>query len=736
MHAKLYKLLAAASALSVCFSTAGVAHAQSAQGPEKAEQPNDDIVVTGERNNQFGTDVVQAGSFRGAKTLDTPLTIAVIPQAVLQSQQALDLIDAVRNTPGVSTSGVGPTAYSNVTIRGINVDTRANYKLDGALNILSSVSFPLEDKDRVEVLKGASALYYGFSTPSGIVNLTMKRATESLYLRENTFFDSNGSIGEHIDIGDTVGPLGFRLNAVAQHAETGIDFASGKRYLLAGAFDLKPVSGLTITADFEDFARDISEAGSFRYITVPTPTIANPYPKVPLPSLDKLDPARNFATPGSTNHAHETNYLGKIVYKFTKDWNISVAYGGSYQHRVRYTPQVDLGILNIATGATRLYVAPQDSRFKNVNYSAELAGRFSFGSIRNEILVGAARRIADTFTPFQASVKSRPSVLQNIYDPVNNPFSAYSPAIVFSTSASTTRIDDKGYYVFDRLSFNDVVELLGGIRRSDYSEILLISNSAAVPGVTFHATPTSYSGGVVVKPTKWSSIYGTYIQGLESTPGAPGGVNNPGTVLPPANSIQKEFGVKLEPMKNLLFQAAYFNISRASAYVNAANFYVEDGRARYRGIEVSLTGNLTPDLAVIAGYTYLDAKQVTGAPTVVTGTSISPTQVGLTLEGTPAHSWSLAGEYTLSWLTPGLKVSAGTYYTGKQATSPQNYAFTPAYETFDLGASYTFNIQGHELIARVNGQNITGKRYWASVGGSNLSESLPSVVKFSLGFKY
>ncbi len=52
-----------------------------------------------------------------------PLTISVISSAVLRSQRAVDLIDAVRNTAGVSSSAVGPVAYNNLTIRGIAVDT-------------------------------------------------------------------------------------------------------------------------------------------------------------------------------------------------------------------------------------------------------------------------------------------------------------------------------------------------------------------------------------------------------------------------------------------------------------------------------------------------------------------------------------------------------------------------------------------------------------------------------------
>ena len=57
----------------------------------------------------------------------------------------------------------------SITIRGIDVENRTNYRLNGMLPIVNLIDLPLEDKDRVEVLKGASALYYGLTTPGGIV---------------------------------------------------------------------------------------------------------------------------------------------------------------------------------------------------------------------------------------------------------------------------------------------------------------------------------------------------------------------------------------------------------------------------------------------------------------------------------------------------------------------------------------------------------------------------------------
>src|SRR5262245_8708602 len=79
----------------------------------------DEVVITADRQGSYSADLVQAGSFRGARQLDTPLTVSVIPNALLQSQQAQSLLDALRNTAGVSPSQTSPTVYNNLAIRGI-----------------------------------------------------------------------------------------------------------------------------------------------------------------------------------------------------------------------------------------------------------------------------------------------------------------------------------------------------------------------------------------------------------------------------------------------------------------------------------------------------------------------------------------------------------------------------------------------------------------------------------------
>jgi len=301
--------------------------------------------------------------------------------------------------------------------------------------------------------------------------------------------------------------------------------------------------------------------------------------------------------------------------------------------------------------------------------------------------------------------------------------------------ADTTRIKDVGYYAFDRLTVIDWLDVLGGVRYSDYTESDVTTNTN-----TFAATPLSYSYGFVLKPRPWASLYGTFIQGLETTPGAPITANNYGEQLPATESTQREAGIKVEPRKGLLVQAAYFAINRASTFTNAQNFYVQDGRAEYKGEELSVTGEMTHDLSIYGSALFLQAEQVNGAPTtVVTSkgvTTVTPTSNGRQIENVPKRQFSIAGEYRLSRLFTGLSVTAGAYYTGPRAINQLNSAFVPGYTLLDAGAAYSTLWGGHPLMFRLNGENITRRRYWASTGALILSEGPPGDVKFSVAWKY
>lgn len=227
---KRFRLTTLTSGLSLAFSVSPA----NAQTPGQAEPTRElsVVTVTAEHSGSFKSDVVQVGTFRDMAPLDVPQTSNVVTREVLDAQAATTLFGALRNTAGVTRTALNGSTYDNIAIRGILVENRGNYRLNGSLPIINLVGVPLENKERVEVLKGASSLYYGFVPPSGIVNLVTKRAGKEPVSNIALSANQHGGANVHVDLGRRFGDqqqFGARANLVKGREDIGIDNFSGER---------------------------------------------------------------------------------------------------------------------------------------------------------------------------------------------------------------------------------------------------------------------------------------------------------------------------------------------------------------------------------------------------------------------------------------------------------------------------------------------------------------------------
>ena len=104
---------------------AGVAHAQGTNAPvnpgTNAPTKLPDVVVSGQQD-AYKADAVELPRFT-EPLRDIPQTITVIPQAVIQEQNATTLRDVLRNVPGISMQageGGGGLPGDNLSIRGFS----------------------------------------------------------------------------------------------------------------------------------------------------------------------------------------------------------------------------------------------------------------------------------------------------------------------------------------------------------------------------------------------------------------------------------------------------------------------------------------------------------------------------------------------------------------------------------------------------------------------------------------
>jgi iron complex outermembrane receptor protein len=660
-------------------------------------------VHSGERLGSFGSSAVQVGTFRDQSPLDVPLTNNVITREVIDAQGQSTLYGALRNTAGVTRAQLNGSTYDNIAIRGILVENRGNYRLNGSLPIINLVEIPLENKERVEVLKGASSLYYGFVPPSGIVNFVTERAGSTPVSSVATSFNQHGAMDLALDLGRRFGPDqagGIRLNAVAGREDIGIDNFAGDRQLLSAALDYKVSRRVSLRLDAEHYKKDVSEQAA---IAVPAAVGG----RIQLPAVP--DNQLNLAGEWQRYKADATNLLARADVEVADNWLALLELGRARNHRDRRFSQFEN--YNLATGAGRLRVSQQEGQsYENTNLRTELAGRAMTGTVVHELTFG--------YTQNQREQDSRTaptiSFAQNLYNPVAIPETPYTSAAPNGHTESTIR--DKGLYVFDRIVFTPQWQLMAGVRRSDYQ-----SQSSTAQYAVTKASP---SASLMYKPVPTVSLYGSYIEGLEESGQAPANRANAGELLPPAVNKQIELGVKAEVAQNLLLQAAYFDIKRPSTTVDAANRFVLGGEARYKGLELAASGEVSKQWSLVGSMLLMDPK--------ITKTTAT-NELGKVPENAAKTTASLFAEYRLASV-PGLAFNAGYYYTGKRAVNNRNEAWIPGAGLVGLGTRYRTQLWGTTATLQANLDNVADKNYWSTTGNGLLGVGAPRTLRVAAKF--
>jgi iron complex outermembrane receptor protein len=218
---------------------------------EKTAKQNDftfeGVEVTADREHQpnklppayAGGQVARGGSLGilGNKDfMDTPFNLTSYTAQTIEDQQARTLYDVLRNDPSIRYTTPDGHIRENFTIRGFAL-TAEEVALNGLYGLAPLAHIPLEFVERVEVLKGPSALLNGMSPNGGVggaINLVPKRAGDEPLTQLTTDYTSDSHWGEHIDIGRRFGKnneFGVRFNGVYRDGKTGVDDESKTRAL-------------------------------------------------------------------------------------------------------------------------------------------------------------------------------------------------------------------------------------------------------------------------------------------------------------------------------------------------------------------------------------------------------------------------------------------------------------------------------------------------------------------------
>ncbi len=162
-----------------------------------------ETVITGETPIKYHTENSSVVLFGDVPIIETPFSVAVITQDLIEDRRAFTAKEALQYEPSVSIpQGAGFYNRTDFAVRGFT-GTWEGHFVDG-LPFVKSGEPAIDDKQRIEVLKGPAGLRYGFLPPGGAINYVRKRPTPTSYTSISADVNTFGSFYSQIDHSNTV----------------------------------------------------------------------------------------------------------------------------------------------------------------------------------------------------------------------------------------------------------------------------------------------------------------------------------------------------------------------------------------------------------------------------------------------------------------------------------------------------------------------------------------------------
>lgn len=691
------------------------------------------IDVTSEADTQSYRVTTSANSKMTEPLLDTPKTVQVISQQVIREQGANSLMEALRNTPGITLQmgENGNTALGDTfTMRGFS--TQNSIFVDG-IRDLGAVSRDIFNLEQIEVIKGPSGSDSGRGSASGYINLISKLPSLEDRINLSTSYGTADQKILSADINQQLGEgSAARLNLVRR--DGGVD---GRDVVENTNFGVAPSLAFGLDGDTRVFLysqhvrqENIPDGG------IPALGLSGYYNANPvLNAAPKVD-RENFY--GFTSD-YEDVQADMVTFKVEHDLNDVTTvrnltrWGRSTVERVLTGAFSNLNPVDPnnpgtwTVGRSRQY---SDQSNKVLANQTSLNTEFDTFGLRNTLAAGLelAREQFEQVPARNATVVVNGPLPANIYhpDPQDRPIGH-----VYKNGAKNeSETETAAVYVFDTLHLNEQWSVNAGLRFENYRVDYRGIDAAGVVTKTNASDDLfSWNAGVVYKPLPNGSIYLAYANSLTPPSGgstAANSADNPN--YDPQETRHVELGTKwdlLDERLSLALAAYRTENENQVSYDEVTGTYDQEGKLRVDGVELTAVGRLSDNWQVTAGISHMKTKQMDQASIDRNGVVTQSTGV----RWSPEWSATLWTTYNLGRLTLG----GGARYIGEQdrqvargaTINPATVAMpsVPSYWVADAMASYQVN---DNLAVRLNVYNLLDEEYYElNNGGTRIRYGQP-----------
>ncbi|QJQ02156.1 catecholate siderophore receptor Fiu [Herbaspirillum rubrisubalbicans] len=719
------------------------AHAQTSATLPKVE-------VTATQESDYKADKASSAKY-SQPLVDTPQTLTVIKKQLIDQQGATTLTEALRNSPGVGTFYLGENGSTStgdaIYMRGF--DSSSAIFVDNVRD-LGSVSRDMFNIQQVEVLKGPAGTDNGRGSPTGSINLVTKQAEMSNFFNASATYGSWNQKRATADWNKTLDEergVAMRLNLMKQDSGVpGRHEVKNDRWGIAPSLAFGLNSPTRVFLNYLHADQDNVPDGGVA--TIGLPGYSSPDPARPYISGAPRVASSNFY--GNVNDYDKVTadmFTARVEHDFSQDVKLQnttryaktsqdyflTSFMASAASSSRPTGLITPSASNLSSWMlARNLPTRKDQSNEILTNQTNVTAKLKTGSLQHTLVGGVEftqeKQHATSFT----ATGTLPAA--NLYNP--NPNFGNGSYSIRATGYNDGKTDTVSAYLFDTLKFNEQWSINGGIREDHYRTTYNANAAGALTNLSTSGNLFNWKLAAIFKPTDYSSIYALYATSQQP----PGGANF--TLSASANSAansnyapQKtktsELGTKWDLLnKKLAVTAAVFHteVTNEVEQDPTSLQYFQTGKKTVQGIELGVTGDVTSNLSLTAGYSWMDTKVDNGAITTASGEN--------NLAYTPKQAFTSWATYRLP---QGFTVGGGARYVSSLLRGKDGAVGTPAfadaYWVVDGMVGYVVN---KNVDLQLNVYNIFNKDYVAAINksGYRYTPGTPRAVALTANFKF
>ncbi len=411
----------------------------------------------------------------------------------------------------------------------------------------------------------------------------------------------------------------------------------------------------------------------------------------------------------ATNTSRGSN-AGMIARTKLGDWSLT---GGVFRSiyavdRDRTTLWLDVDGAGI--GTETVYAAPA-SRYASTSGELRLSRTFAEGPRLHRFHASVrARDQARLYGEAAAVDLSRRSIATRA--PVAEPAFAFAERTPDDVRQVTGGIAYEGRWQ-GRGSLNI------GIQKTDYRKHVRPPGRDAILS---RDRPWLFNLMASIDMTSGLSAYAGVTRGLEESEVAPDIAVNRNAAPPALRTRQADAGLRAS-LGKLQAAMGVFDVRKPYFNLDGSDVYRRLGEVRHRGVEESLSGDVTPFASLVAGAVLLDPR--------VTGELVDNGTIGARPVGTSRSRAVLALDlHPPAWGGSSFDVQVTRH--GGSFADQHNAVRLPSRSTIALGARHRLRLARRDVIARVQVTNLFNIYRWIADSSEGLTYNSGRYVGFSL----